>query len=317
MGSQYSRMLIVFICFSYISVPFNDHFTPDTPSVAPRSRLMPADPCVDFLQWCLPRLNKRWAGFRKVRGQVCKRITRRLQALDLHRFDAYRDYLDAHPDEWARLDAMCRVTISRFYRDRGVFDALRDPLLPDLAHRLPSRDDGDNGTLRAWSAGCASGEEPYTLRLLWDLDVANRAPGVALHIAATDAQAHLLDRARCACYPRGTLKELPTAWVAQAFAVRAHNAEEPYCLRSAYQRAIDWMQQDIRRTMPAGPFHLLLCRNLVFTYFDADLQRALLARMLDRLAPGGLLVLGKHESLPDGPWPLGAWDDPKRIYRRS
>lgn len=275
---------------------------------------MSNNPCVDFLQWCLPKLNKRWAGFRKVRGQVCKRITRRMHELGLHRFDAYRDYLGTHPDEWDRLDAMCRITISRFYRDRGVFDALRDPLLPALARRRAPRNDA---TLRAWSAGCASGEEPYTLRLLWDLDVADRAPGVALHITATDAQAHMLARARRACYPRGTLKELPAAWVAQAFAVCAHDAEEPYCLRPAYQRAIDWMQQDIRRTMPAGPFHLILCRNLVFTYFDADLQRALLARLLDRLAPGGLLVLGKHESLPDGPWPLGAWNDHKRIYRRS
>jgi chemotaxis protein methyltransferase CheR len=271
------------------------------------------DACVDFLQWCLPKLGKRWAGFRKVRGQVCKRIARRMQDLDRRSLGAYRDYLRAHPEEWDRLDAMCRITISRFYRDRGVFDALRDPLLPDLARQRAGR---DGATLRAWSAGCASGEEPYTLRLLWDLDVAEHTPGVALHITATDAQIHMLDRARRGCYPRGTLKELPAAWMAQAFDVRDNNAEEPYCLRPAYRHGIDWRQQDIREAMPGGPFDLILCRNLIFTYFDADLQRVCLGRLLNRLAPHGLLILGKHETLPEGDWPLDAWDEHQRIYRR-
>ena len=271
------------------------------------------DACIDFLQWCLPALSKRWAGFRKVRGQVCKRIARRMQALELHSLDAYRDYLDAHPDEWGRLDAMCRITISRFYRDRGVFDALRAPLLPDLSRRLHALGES---VLRAWSAGCASGEEVYTLRILWAHDVGGHVPDVTLHVTATDAQAHMLDRAQCGCYARGTLKELPDDWIDAAFEMRDNGAEEPYCIRPAYRRHIDWRQQDIRAAMPDGPFHLILCRNLAFTYFDADLQCACLKRMLDRLAPGGLLILGKHETLPDGDWPLTAWNNHKRIYRR-
>ena len=272
------------------------------------------DACIHFLQWCLPKLGKRWVGFRKVRGQVCKRISRRMQTLNLRTLDAYRDYLGAHPDEWDRLDAMCRITISRFYRDRGVFDALRDPLLPDLARRLAKR---GIPTLRAWSAGCASGEEPYTLRLLWNFDVSHRAPGVNLYVAATDVQAHMLSRARRGCYPRGTLKELPDDWIEAAFEVRDEASEAPWCLRPAYRRGIDWLQQDIRETMPDGPFHLILCRNLVFTYFDTDLQRTCLARLLDRLVPRGLLLLGKHESLPDGDWRLDVWDAHKRIFRRA
>lgn len=268
--------------------------------------------CIDFLQWCLPKLNKRWAGFRKVRGQVCKRIARQMQELELRSIDAYRDYLDAHPDEWNRLDAMCRITISRFYRDRGVFDALRDPLLPDLAERLINQ---NQSALRAWSAGCASGEEPYTLRILWRHTLADRFSTLNLHITATDADPHMLDRARTACYSRGTLKELPDDWIERAFRYDDARDDEPHCLRPAYKRGIRWRQQDIREAMPDGPFQLILCRNLAFMYFDETLQRRCLNRLLDRLAPGGWLILGKHEALPDGDWLLDAWDEHKRIYR--
>lgn len=89
--------------------------------------------CVRFLQWCLPPLRKRWPGFRKVRGQVCKRIDRRLRQLGLAGPDPYRAYLETHPEEWAVLDGLCRVTISRFYRDRDVFDVLGEEVLPTLA----------------------------------------------------------------------------------------------------------------------------------------------------------------------------------------
>jgi chemotaxis protein methyltransferase CheR len=69
---------------------------------------------VDFLQWALPRLGLRWAGFRKVRRQVCRRLRRRLGELELADLDAYREHLEAHPEEWTVLDALIPITISRF-----------------------------------------------------------------------------------------------------------------------------------------------------------------------------------------------------------
>ena len=74
--------------------------------------------CVHFLQWSLPQLHLRWSGFRKVRRQVCKRIQRRLQELELCDISAYQSYLETYPAEWLVLDAYCRITISRFYRDQ-------------------------------------------------------------------------------------------------------------------------------------------------------------------------------------------------------
>ena len=251
----------------------------------------------------------RWPGFRKVRGQVCKRVGRRLRGLGLDDAAAYRGYLETHPAEWATLDALCRITISRFYRDRGVFDRLGDAVLPALARHAAER--GET-LLRAWSAGCASGEEAYTLALLGRQVLQPAFPHHRLQITATDAGAHMLDRARRGCYPNASLKELPPAWIDDAFA----RSDDAFCIRPAYRDGIDWREQDLRQTMPDGPFDLILCRYLVFTYFDEPLQRACLARIADRLRPRGFLVLGKHETLPDGSAGFNAFDVHNRIYQR-
>jgi chemotaxis protein methyltransferase CheR len=278
---------------------------------------MPDDPFTSFLRWALPRLGKRWAGFRHVTGQVESRVVDRLQELGLRSLDAYRDYLAEHPAEWDRLDAMCRITISRFYRDPEVFDALRDDVLPDLARAARSR---GASALRAWSVGAASGEEPYTLRILWRHALRDRVGGLPLHVTASEALPHMLRRARRGCYDRGSLRNLPDDWIDRAFAYDpardAGRHAEPYCLRPVYRRRVTWREEDVREVMPDGPFDLLLCRNLVFTYFDAARQRALLRRLFDRLRPGGVLVLGQDETLPDGDGPLASLDPSLPLYRR-
>jgi chemotaxis protein methyltransferase CheR len=245
--------------------------------------------CVELLQWAAPRLGLRWQGFRRVRGQVCKRIFRRVKALGLEGLAAYRARLEADPAEWAVLDGLCRVTISRFYRDRGVFDALHEPLLPQLLEAARAR--GETA-LRVWSAGCASGEEPYTVSVLFQLGLRPRFPEFRLELVATDADAALLERARQGCYRRATLRELPAQWLVQAFTPAG---EDVLCLRPGYREGLDFRCEDLRQRQPEGPFHLLLCRNLAFTYFDAALQREVLERLVERLAPGGLLALGAHE----------------------
>jgi chemotaxis protein methyltransferase CheR len=265
------------------------------------------DECTALLQWALPRLGLRWAGFRRVRGQVCKRIRRRLEGLGLGA-DEYRTRLERDSRERALLDSFCRITISRFWRDRAVFDRLRDDLLPARAALARSR--GER-TLRCWSAGCASGEEPYSLSLAFRLAVAPRFPGLKLEILATDADPAVLARARLARYPPGALRELPPGWGDAAF----EPADGERRLRAGWRRGVAFRRQDLRRRMPAGPFHLVLCRNLAFTYFDEPLQRQVLRRLCARLAPGGLLVLGVHERLPSGDFGLEPAAGRLPVYR--
>jgi chemotaxis protein methyltransferase CheR len=110
-----------------------------------------------------------------------------------------------------------RITISRFYRDRDVFDHLCDSVLPDLARAAQQR--RENRVI-AWSAGCASGEEPYTVALIWRNHVQPEFPELKLQVLATDADETMLQRAERACYPAGSLKDVPAHWKQNAFVCR-------------------------------------------------------------------------------------------------
>jgi chemotaxis protein methyltransferase CheR len=264
---------------------------------------------IELLQWALPRLGLRWPGFRKVRQQVIKRITRRLRVLRLPDIDAYRSYLETQQEEWKVLDSFCRITVSRFYRDRGIFDILGAEGLPELMDRCRTR---GGLRLRCWSAGCGAGEEPYTLVLIWALHPDLRAWDIALSVLATDADPAQIARARTGRYAPSSLRELPAPWRDIAFSADAGG----YRIRQEYCQPLTWAVMDLRKAMPEGLFDLILCRNLAFTYFSTDLQREILQRLGDRLSPDGLLVLGSHEVLPEGSVDWNRWRPGLPIYRK-
>ena len=266
--------------------------------------------CVRLLQEVLPGLELRWPGFRRVRRTVCRRMARRIRELGLSGPPAYRALLDRSPAEWRRLDAMCRIPISRFMRDRAVAEALGDVVLPALA--ATARREGRT-SVRAWSAGCASGEEVYSLLILWRLRVAPAAPGVTLAVLGTDVDPVMIDRARAARYPASAVRGVPSDWGSAAFA--SHGDE--YVLRAEFRSGAAFRVSDIRDELPPGPFDLILCRNLVFTYFSPGLQRRILRALWARLAPGGFLVVGAHERPPtDGEAPLEPLAGAPAIHRR-
>jgi chemotaxis protein methyltransferase CheR len=265
--------------------------------------------CVQFLKSALPQLRMRWNGFRRVRGQVCKRIVRRLQELGLPDAAAYRSFLESTRDEWGVLDSLCRVTISRFYRDREVFQALEQDVLLRLCEAALARGEEE---LRCWSAGCASGEEAYTLALLWDLVLGRRFPSLKITIIATDADSTMISRAREGRYAPGSLRNLPQEW-------KGALAREGdlFRIRSGQREKAFFLEQDIRSTEPGGSFHLILCRNMVFTYFDRELQKDILGRLHAKLLAGAALVIGTHEALPPDTSGFLPWPGCRGVYRKT
>jgi chemotaxis protein methyltransferase CheR len=263
--------------------------------------------CVAFLQAVLPQLGLRWPGFRKVHKLVCKRLARRLRELSLPGLAAYRELLDRDPSERAALDGLCRIPISRFYRDREVFGDLQEKVLPALAGAACER-----GQLACWSACCASGEEPYTLAVLWRLHLRERFPEIEPRIVATDIDAALLGRARAGCYGASSLKALPPALRTAAF--RAEGKQ--LCIRPEF-RMVEFLEQDVRKEAPRGVFDLILCRNAVLTYFAPHLQQQVMERLATRLRPGGALVIGVHESLPEALAGFEPWPGARAIFRMA
>ncbi len=270
---------------------------------------MTDDECVALLQWLLPRLQLRWSGFRPVRKQVCKRFQRRFKELGLDTATDYREYLRAHPAEMPVADYQCRVTISRFNRDPAAFVYLANHVLPELGRKSLAT---GSARLTAWSVGCASGEEPYTLALVWHFLVARRLPELELRILGTDIDETLLNRAKQACYSAGTLKAVPPEWLASAF----EDTKRGSRLQPAITDHVRFQRHDVRMGPPNGDFDLILCRNLAFTYFDDALQRAT-ARVLHRsLREGGALVLGAGEILPARAAGFTVWSAPHAVHRK-
>lgn len=263
---------------------------------------------VQLLQRCLPRLHLRWPGFRKVRRQVYKRIDRRMKELGIKTVQEFQSYLDTHPTEWSVLETLCRISISRFYRDKRVFECLERNVLPHLAQRIKEKQEN---TIRCWSIGCAAGEEPYTVAILWKVALASLYPTSTLRILATDADPLAIKRVQRACYPASSLKDLPADWQTKAFV----QSVEGFCLKEEFRVPVAFQEQDIRVMAPDDQFHLILCRYVVFTYFDEELQRKTLSTIVERLLPGGVLVIGKTESLPEGVRGVVPWWSELGIFR--
>jgi chemotaxis protein methyltransferase CheR len=148
--------------------------------------------------------------------------------------------------------------------------------------------------------------------MIWRLRLAATFPALRLRVVASEIDPELIGRARMGCYPAYSVKDLPADITARAF----RRTPSGYCVRDEVRAGVELVEQDLRRAMPDERFHLVLCRNLVLTYFEEALQRVVLERMTERLLPGGVMIFGLSESLPDGVRGLEPWSARLRVYRR-
>lgn len=235
-----------------------------------------------------------------------RRIGARMRARGVHSYDAYAALLRRDPDESRRLVDALTIHVSRFYRNPETWDAMAATILPDLWRAR-------GGALRCWSAGCAAGEEPYTLAMLL-LEHARRAgtsPPDGL-IDATDYDRGSLEQAAQGTYPRAVLKDLPPQLSRRYVASR-----DPLVLAPEVRRLVRLARHDLTQELPpAPPYDLVLCRNVVI-YFDAPTQERIASLLTDALMPGGYLVLGKVEIIRGEARSRLALENPReRIYRR-
>jgi chemotaxis protein methyltransferase CheR len=243
----------------------------------------------------LEYLDRPWAGFRKVRKGVKKRVRRHMQSLGCATIEEYIGRLQQDHFLRSVCEAHLLVTISRFFRDRALWDHLHARILPELMDRFP-------GDLKAWSAGCASGEEPYTLALLWKDLTADLFSSQNLHILATDADPACLQRAQSGCYSPASLKEVPqhckTRWFLRKPGSRQWQVDP------ALKDLITWQHHQLLGPPPPGQYQIILLRNNLLTYYQGQRLNTALTGILAALPAGGILILGSHERLPSSNLPL-------------
>ncbi len=238
----------------------------------------------DEFRMLLKHYDRPWSGYRKVRKGVKKRLRRHMNKLGCTSFDTYIQALKDRPELKAECEQCLLVTISRFWRDRGLWEFLQQHLLPEIESSFGS-------PIRAWSAGCACGEEPYSLAMVW----AKLFDTTTLSVLATDSQATCLDRASTGIYASGSLKELPEDYRARFFA--PHRGKRQWRILTSKLPPIAWRQHHLFDA-PPGSFHLIFLRNSLLTYHQGHRLHAVLSSIPSALIPRGWLVVGSHETLP-------------------
>lgn len=206
--------------------------------------------------------------------------------LNTHNISSYKDYhsiLESNPAEYNRLVSTITIKVSEFFRDPEVFDLLRE---------LIGRDAPSGRLYRAWSCGCAHGEEAYSIGILLA-----EAAGIEnlgdVRIFATDIDSGALDTARKGAYREDSMRNLCDTARNAYF----HKSIKGYKVRDEIRHLVRFGTLDIVKDTPISKVDVLLCRNMLI-YFEKELQRRVLEKLDFALKLGGILVLGAAEVLP-------------------
>jgi chemotaxis protein methyltransferase CheR len=220
-------------------------------------------------------------------GLVRARLTKRLRTLGLADFAQYLQYLeqDKSRQEFTEMVDVLTTNKTSFFREASHFDFLREDVFPTL-----------RGPVRLWSAGCSSGEEPYTLAMLCReglTDIATRD----VKILATDISHRVLATAKAGVYPADQMQDVPPAWLQSYWTRRDLNGRLAYAAGRPLTSLIAFAKLNLMARWPMkGPFDAIFCRN-VMIYFDKATQQQLIDRYYALLRPGGHLFVGHSESL--------------------
>jgi chemotaxis protein methyltransferase CheR len=239
-----------------------------------------------------------------------RRIAVRMRASGVHSYVEYQALLDRDPAEYERLKDAITINVTSFYRNADTWDLVRTTLVPEICSN-------HGAEIRAWSAGCSSGEEPYTLAMLIAEYLDSQGRGNQLDLVtvdATDVDRQCLQRAQAARYSREAMADVP-----------ASLADRYFEISSAESRVVDRVRRRVlvhasdlcTEPPPRRNYQLIVCRNVVI-YFGRATQEQVFLKFVEALAPGGFLVLGKVESLfGQARERLTLLNPRERIYRRA
>jgi len=223
---------------------------------------------------------------------VRARLTKRLRVLGLKNLDAYMEYLE-HENPEGELVAMIEAMTTNktsFFREPQHFGYLCRQIVPGLRNRR----------IRVWSAGCSSGEEPYSTAIQLD-EAIKEDPLWDIGILATDLSSHMIAHARKGIYDTNHLRDVPPLLISKYFTCIETRPVRRYQVIEPLRRRVHFARLNLMGEWPMrGPFDVIFCRN-VMIYFDKLIQEQLVNRFWKLLKPGGHLFVGHSESLAGSP----------------
>jgi chemotaxis protein methyltransferase CheR len=229
------------------------------------------------------------------RNLVYSRLSRRLRALGMTNFRDYREFLvgPGGSDETERFINAISTNLTKFFRESHHFDHFRTHVAVPYAQKSHRPTDG---RMRIWSAGCSTGEEPYTVAVVLKRELRD-FKGRDVRILATDIDTEVLRKASAGLYAHGSIDEVPKTYREYFPVVEKAGAAPQIAVGDDIKSAIVFRQLNLMEPWPfKGMFDAIFCRN-VMIYFDGPTKMALVDRLTQQIKPGGWLYIGHSESL--------------------
>jgi two-component system, chemotaxis family, CheB/CheR fusion protein len=221
------------------------------------------------------------------RSSLQRRIQRRMQTINVESYSDYIDYLEVHPDEFGRMFDTILINVTNFFRDPGAWEYLESEIIPQI---IASKKNDES--IRIWSAGCASGEEAYTIAMYMAEAVGPERFRERVKIYASDLDEQALSQGRQATYTAREVANIPNAMLEKYF----ERTDQRFTFRKDLRRAVIFGRHDLVQDAPISRIDLLICRN-VLMYFNAETQSKILSRFHFAVSDTGFLFLGKAEML--------------------
>jgi two-component system, chemotaxis family, CheB/CheR fusion protein len=224
------------------------------------------------------------------RSSLGRRIRRRMSDVGIDSYEAYLDHLEVHPSEFTDLFNTILINVTSFFRDPDSWESLREAVL----ERIIGARQASDLPIRVWSAACSSGQEPYTLAMLFAEELGADEFSARVKIYGTDVDEEDLERGRQALYTEDEIADVPDD-LREKYFTRARDSAK-WQFRTDLRRSLIFGRHDLVRDAPISRLDLLLCRNTLM-YFNAEIQSSVLERFHFALNEGGYLFLGKAETL--------------------
>ena len=246
---------------------------------------------MDDLQFrqLLDYFNYSWDGYRRVRKGVKKRISRHMQQLGCRSVNAYLHILERHEEVRKHCEGLMTVSVSRFFRDRMLWKIIEDHMVPEILSNNTEK-------VKFWDAGCACGEEVYSMKMLWEILRSRFDYMPDIEIWATDINPVYIRRAEEGIYSVSSIKEVEQN-LREIYFIFQEDKKE-FRISPSLQKGIIWKVHNMLHDFDEDNFQIIFLRNNLLTYYTEEIKQPAFQKVANSLAQSGFLIIGSHEKLP-------------------